>query len=240
MGQKVDNLYFNLFDRLTMILLVDTYSLVFFCRKLVLSKIQFSLIDTTELQFLSFGGVLLSVALGTNVWDITFSIPFMEQKTELSLRLTFMILGVLLLSLACANQIYQQLQSSKRANLLYPYSQCLFIWIYSFLIFKLCPTVGENVIIYCFLIGGAFSKLITEMVFASTGARPNQPWIKPEFLAPFLVLLNSRHNFCDETLLVSSGAIFTSFLWLSYFSAIVVSSANYLNLSIFSITKLKI
>lgn len=223
---------------LTLVLLVDTYSLTFFCRKLVLSKIQFSLIDTTELQFLSFGGVLLTVVLGSDIWDTPFHLPVLE--TQASLRLIFMLQGVFLLSLSCFNQIYQQLQSPKRGKLFYPYMQCIFIWIYSFLIFNLCPSVGEDFIIHCFLIGGAFSKLITESVFSSTGVEPNRSWVKLEFAAPILVLLNCLFNFCDQTLLVSAGAIFTSSLWLFYFYTVVTVSADYLGLSIFSVKKLKL
>ncbi len=219
--------------RLILFLLTDTYSLLFFSRKLATGRLQFQVVDTTEIQFTSFLGVLVTVIFGYSFWDIVIPVPWTEMS--LTVRSVFAPLGAFPLLSNSVVQIYQQLTSSQRSNVYYVLTQCAFIWAASFAIFSLVPGAKANCMMYFVLLAGMFSKLITETVFVSTGTAPPRSWLRTEHLAPLLVLANVWLPLLSAPLAVILGAVLTVSLWVIYFAFVVYKSASYLNLPIFTV-----
>ena len=105
--------------------------------------------------------------------------------------------------------------------------------------FELIPSAKANCMPYFILLGGCFSKLITETVFVSTGTIPERSMTRTEMIAPIMLLVNSYSGWLEPNTAACCGAFLTVSLWVLYFSFVVYKSARFLNLPVLTVPSAK-
>jgi phosphatidylglycerophosphate synthase len=210
-------------------MLIETYAVLFFTRKLVLGNLSFVPVDTTELQYFAIIMVFVTAFAGPGIWN--WSIPILNVNSR-QFWLASCILSVVLNS---GYQLYTQLASPARSNLIHEFSKTLLYWLVSAALFYTVPSAMEQPLLYFMVIAGMFSKLLTELVFSNVGGKPPKTLLDSSLLSPLFLLCNAYFQFFPYGRAVMAAATFSFILWFYYFSKLVYLSSRYLNLPIFTV-----